>query len=215
MVASDVTSHAAKVYLNDASQVVFTNSILLPFLAEASLELEQELRANEIAFQKRASIDIEVDIGDVELPQYPTDFIEPIALFQKTRDAADTEYREVEKVEWEPITPSAEKIIAWAFRNGKIYFPAPTTNLDVRLHYVGGLTAILTTGSTVDIEHSKSYLAARLAQLAFKHLVNNPNKADGMSYDVEIVKDMLIRSMLKVNQDVSRVRRIAYNRRGR
>ena len=213
MIASDVTSLAAKAYLNDSAQATFTDAVLLPCLEVAVLNLENEFRVNGIAFEKRISIDISVTSdSSTELPEYPVDFIEPIKLYE--RDAgSDDKWILMNEEEWEPDVTPGSLLVYWAFRNGLIYFPGCTTDRDVRLYYKGTLTKPTTASSVIDIIESKGYLAVRTAQVAMKNIANNSTRAVELEVDVQEEKDLLLRAMINNGQQVASGRKRSYKGR--
>lgn len=210
MVASDVTSHAAKAFLNDAAQALWTDAILLPYLAQAALELESHFRVNEIPVQVRVGVTLEAEAADTEFDEYPVDFIEPISIKERLNDTTiwSEDIEEVDDVD--PNATLFDGIVMWCFRNNKIYFNPPLTAREVRLLYIGSITAIASTGSTIDLTTSKSFLAARTAQLAAKNGGNNPTKADALQPDVDEARDLLVRGLVKNNQTAGAGRRKAY-----
>lgn len=214
MTAAEVTQHAAKVYLNDAAQALFTDAVLLPYVAQAALEFEGHCRVNEIPLEVRVSNIVTVEIGDTELDEYPVDFIEPLSLKERPLGSSDSWSRDITEVQdVDPNAITSDSVNQWAFRNNKIYINPPTTDREIRLLYVGSLTAITTTGSTVDLISAKSFLAARAAQLCAKNGGNNPTKAAEMQPDVDEAKDLLIRGLVKNNQTSGAGRRGAYKGR--
>lgn len=214
MTAQDISQHAAKVYLNDAAQALFTDTVLIPHVAQAALEFESHCRVNEIPLEVRVGVVISVEIGDTELDELPTDFIEPVSLRERPLGSSDSWSNNITEVD--DIDPNAllfQSINQWAFRNNKIYINPPLTDREVRLLYVGSLTAVTIPGSTIDLIQSKSFLAVRAAQLAAKFTGNNPTKAGDMQPDVDEAKDLLIRGLVKNNQNSGAARRRGYSKR--
>lgn len=214
MTAQDVTQHAAKVYLNDAAQALFTDAVLLPHVKQAALEFESHCRVNEIPVEFRVAITISVEIGDTELDEYPVDFIEPIDLKERALGSSDRWSNNITEVD--DVDPNANyynSINQWAFRNNKIYINPPLADREVRLTYIGSLTSVTATGSTIDLSESLSFLAARTAQLAAKFNGNNVTKANEMQPDVDEARDLLVRGLVKNNQTAGAGRRMAYKRR--
>lgn len=214
MTALEITQHAAKVWLNDAAQALWTDAVLLPCVAQAALEFEQHCRVNEISIEVRVGITINVAIGDTSLSQLPVDIIEPISLKERAQGSSDSWSNNISEVQ--DIDPNAtlyQSINQWAFRNSLIYINPPLTIREVRLFYIGSLTAITATGSTIDLTSSKSFLAVRAAQIAAKNLGQNPTKAMAMQSDVDEAKDLLIRGLVKNTQTSGAGRHKAYRKR--
>lgn len=215
MLASEVLTHAAKVYLNDSAQVTWTNVVLLPMLTQAVLELEGVLRVNGIDYQRKVTaLPIDVAIDAVTLAQYPTDFISPIEL----RERADLSTGEWSDpiTEVEDIDPNIQNetgIICWAFVNNLINFNPPQTAREILLTYTASLTSVTAVSSIIDIPQSKSYLAVKTAELAARNIGNNPTKADALVGKVGVEEDKLIAAMVKDDQGVGGTRRKGYRSR--
>lgn len=209
MTAATVLAQSA-VLLNDPAQSTWTNTVLLPCLTKAGEELEQHFEVNEIPIQKQVSIVINVDTGDTELDEYPTDFVEPISLWEHTENSTE-DYVKVREVEFIDMNmDDTDQIVQWAYRNGKIYINPPTTDRDIKLYYVRSMAPLDTTGATVEVQQAKNFLAARTAQIAAANIGNNPSKAASLEEDVTTCLDRLIRRMLKNKQGVGGARRIGY-----
>lgn len=209
MTAATVLAQSA-VLLNDPAQSTWTNTVLLPCLTKAGEELEQHFEVNEIPIQKQVSIVIEVTTADTELAQLPTDMVEPIHLWERTDDSTE-DWIKVREVEFIDMNMNdTNQIVQWAYRNGKIYINSPTTDREVKLDYVRSMTALDSTGATVEVQQAKNFLAARTAQIAAANIGNNPSKAASLEEDVTTCLDRLIRRMLKNKQGVGGARRIGY-----
>lgn len=207
MVASEVTAQAA-VLLNDASQGFWTNTVLIPCLTKANEELEMELEINQVPLLKQKSSPVtSVEIGDTQLDEYPTDFVEPIALYERVLSSSD-DWVEVEEVEWvDPNNLTSSEIVEWAFRDNKIYINPPQTDREIYLDYVRKLTPLTATNSVVEIIQSKIWLAVRTAQIAALNIGHNKSKADSLQPEADIALDRLVRRLINNAQGVSGSRR--------
>jgi hypothetical protein len=210
MIASDVLAQTA-VLLNDASQAVWTNTVLLPCLTKASEELERLLEANQITILDQVeSPVVSVEVGDTELDEYPTDLIQPITLYERRLSSSDdwVEVTQVKKIDKNLDNESS--VIEWCWRNLKIYINPPTTDREVYLDYTRSLTAVSVAGSTIEIRQSKTWLAVRTAQIAAANLGNNPTKAESLNGDLEEAKDLLLRTLVNNTSSVEGARRRPY-----
>src|SRR6185295_10329489 len=164
MIASEVTKQAA-VLLNDPSQVIWTDIVLLPVLAKANEELEQLLEINEVPLQKQTSAAILVPHGIAEIDQ-PTDFVEALDLRERVKggDVWGEEIREVDFID--PNNTLSANINEWCYRDARILVNPPTTDREVLLNFIRKLTPLDTAGASVEIYQAKPWLAARTAQIA-------------------------------------------------
>jgi hypothetical protein len=214
MLASEVLTHSAKVYLNDSAQASWTNTVLLPMLTEASLRLEGLLRLHGIPFIQKRAATIDVAALATSIAQNPTDFIEPISLREREQDSTNDWSDYLDEVD--SIDPNIDdqiSIICWEFRGSTIYINPPTTAREVLLEYNGGLTAISAVGSTIDLPQAKSYLAALTAELGAYNIGNNPTKGDSIAIQRKTEEEVLLSNMLKNSQGVGGVRRKGYRSR--
>jgi hypothetical protein len=211
MIASEITEQAAKVYLNDSLQALWSNTVLLPVLVAANEELQALFDINEIPVIIEDSSPVtSVESGDTELDEYPTDLLLPLKLFERTLDSDEEwiEVREVEKVD--PNNSNSQQIIEWAYHNNKIYINPPTTDREIYLEYKRTLTALSAAGSTVELPAAKAFLSVRTAQIAAKNIGNNPTKAAELEPDVRRAEHRLIQSLVKNKQGVGGARRKGY-----
>lgn len=210
MLASEVTAQAA-LLLNDPSQLLWTNTKLLPCLTKANEELELELEIYQIPVQRQVASPVtSVEIGDTELDEYPTDFIEPIKMFERALGSSDGwgEVKEFSDVDAN-LTTNA-RIIQWTYRNLKIYINPPTSDREIYLLYTRGLTAVTVAGSTIEVPQAKTYLSARTAQIAALNLGNSPTKSMSLQPDVDKSLDRILRRLGKNKQGVGGSRRKPY-----
>lgn len=210
VLASAVMALSA-VKLNDASQAIWTNGVLLPCLQSAYDELETLLNIAEAPIQKKRSAVITVEIGDVELDEYPADFIEPIKMEERALGSTEL-FVPMTETEWDVNTLPGPYLRWWDWRDNKILFLGATTDRDVRLYYTRSLTPLSSASINIEIPQAKNFLAARTAQIAAKDIGNMPTKAEEFEKDVEEAKDKLIRRLVKNKQGLG-VRRMGY--RGR
>ena len=208
VLASAVMLESAAVYLNDAAQADWTNTVLLPLLKKANIEMGQEFRVNGIDTLKKAQSPVtSVEIDDTELDEYPSDFVEPISLFERTLSSSEYWGSPITRVDnVDKDIRLSQSIIQWSWQNNKIYINPPQTNRETYLVYIRNITAIADASTAIEFDECKTFLAARTAQLAYLGLGNNATRATELSDEVERSKDRLIRYMLN-NQQGLGVRR--------
>lgn len=213
--ASAVLAQAA-LLLNDPSQVTWTNTILLPCLIKANEELEQEMGIHQLATQKEESSPVvSVEIGDTQLDELPTDIIQPITLFERTLNSSE-DWVEVDEAAWiDKNLRTSSQIVQWSWRKGIVFINPPQTDREVYLRYLRSINPIASVSSNLELDQSKGFLAARTAQIAARDLGNAPGKADSLEPDVVVLRDKLIRRLLKKQQGISGVRRRAFKGRSR
>lgn len=214
--AGTVMTRAAS-HLNDSAQIVYTSAVLLPYFNSALDELEQELAVFELTPLKIDSAEISVEIGDLSLDAMPTDFVEAISLVERplNSDGLWVEVKEVSDIDNNLIAQPAEAVIQWTIRNTSILINPPSSDREVILKYVKGLTTASGAATIVDIETSRHFLALVTARNTATDNGNSPSKGATFEDRITRARDRLIRRLQKENQSVMGVRRRPYTgRRG-
>ncbi len=212
--AGSVMLRAASM-LNDSSQLVYTNAVLLPYLNAALDEVEAELSVYEVNSLVTDSLVIDVDIDDDELGSMPSDFVDVISLMERTRDS-DDDWREVtETVDINRNLTTATAIEQWSLRNVTIKINPPQSDREVLLNYIKGLTTAAGAATAVDIEVSRHLLALITARNTATDNGNSPTKGASFDRRITLANDRLVRRLQKGNQTVAGVRRQPYTGRNR
>jgi len=206
-----ITDVGAK--LNDPSLSVYTSIVQLPFVGMANRELQILLELNGIPLLKDRSAAIAVAAGILELTNYPSDFIEPISLGERTAGSTD-QFVDMAEVEWAPDENQTEWLRYWVFQDGVIRFLGALVDREVKLKYRRTLNPLTVEGSNVEIADAQPWLVARTAQMVEQDVMNSPTKASLREPEVIRAKDDLIRKLLKNTQALG-VRRRPYKGSGR
>lgn len=206
LLASEVLDEARKVYLNDPDAEKFDNTALLPLLSKAYDELQNELNINTAKEVEEVSSLISVLAASTTLT-LPSDYVSPIKLEERPAGSSES-FIEVDKISELPDQEAArEEISYWIDRENEIKLGAPTTNREVRFTYVKSLTPITGTGTSIPIIGSKTFLAARTAELAARFVGHNTTLSMQIAVDSENAKSLLTRTSVKNSQRFSVRRR--------
>lgn len=163
LTAADILDEATKVYLNDSAKTRWTDVVLLPYLKSAILELQAELEDNDLPPIREISAVIPVPVSTLELT-LPVDFVFPIKLVERRPN--ETDWREMEEVEWEPTDESKDRIGYWSFREGKVKLRGSSAIAQVQLKYLRTLSQVDSVNSIIEVPNAKGFLAARTSALA-------------------------------------------------
>lgn len=212
--AGTVITRAAA-HLNDPSQLSYTTAVLLPFLNMAIDELGEELGVYELSPLKKDSITILIDSGDVQLDEMPVDFVEAIRLLERAQGSSDRwrEVTEVAEIDDNFSVDTSTEILQWTIRNTTIRINPPSSDREVQLEYIHGLTEAGSADTAIDIEISRRFLALVTARNAARDLGNAPNKAASFEPDIDRARDRLTRRLQKNSQSTMGVRRRPYTGR--
>lgn len=215
--AGDVMDESASL-LNDVAKKLFTYTAQLPYLKRANESLENLLIACGVSVQRRSGVTLTVPASTTTIDlglnvNYPSDMLLPINLWEKTD--AGSRFNLMTEQEWEPdITPTSE-LSLWSFRDNTIYTPGVTTQRLVKIDYWRQLSAVTSSGSNEEIGGSKTYLAAKTAELCARYIGQNGEVADSLlSIEVVPAQDLLERIYIK-NSQGTRSRRRPFRRPGR
>lgn len=184
----------ARVFLNDTGGQLYTNAVLLPLLQVANEELGNKFLIHGIPVQKEIDTYKTITAGDTTYTPLPDDFITPVNLWQRPINQ-DVDFSLMVRKVWEPATTYDATVLGvWDWRNQEIIFQPASVNVQVRLDYNKMLTEITTAGDTLEVIGSLNYLAYKTAELAARHIGENPIKAAEMKEeansalaDIEII----------------------------
>lgn len=205
MIASEVTAEAA-VLLNDASQTLWTNTVLLPFLSKANDELERELQLNGIETIIKVTTDVAVNTGVLTISA-PADMFLPLTMYEKAATGTE-KYQLMTRIQHLPDIQQTNSLDYWVYETDLFKFVGALTNRLVRLEYIRFVTTITAAGTTIDIgKAAKTALAARTAELAAGYIGENPERAAVLHDDAETAKSIYIRLCSKNMQGLGTRRR--------
>lgn len=212
--ASQVLS-TAKSLLNDPNGNIYPDDKVIPLVQKAYGELQIKMMLNGLPVLKEQSAVVQVNIGTVVLGDgsgLPSDFIYPIELSEKARNSS-LQYEKMEELEWEPDQLATTKLLYWNWREEELKFLGATTDRDVRIRYMKGLTRVTATSTPISINNAETFLSARTAELAAFHLGSNPTRAAALAPDAKEALDNLIALLTRRQQGLPVRRRVNRYRR--
>lgn len=141
--------------LGDSSTDVWTDAILLPFIARAYRKCARVLRATGMGVMRKESTAISLLSTDTALtrgvaPLFPADMLRPIEIREKPTGSTTYTVMRCQQgfLTDAAATPAREY---WDWREDKIVFRASTVAATVQLQYEAELTALAGNGSTIEI----------------------------------------------------------------
>lgn len=213
VIASDVMNEARKVYLNDASATLYTNTVLLPFVQSAYADLASDLMLNGLQPLREISAVIDVAAGATSL-NLPADFLTPIILRERLADSAE-DWTDMVELSFEPaITQQGTTLDYWVYREDGIKFVGATTAREVLLYYYKSLATLSSDNSVIAILGAEDYLAARAAELAAKYIGMNPSLGEMIGKEAADASSKIVRRLTKANQALP-TRRLPYKYRSK
>lgn len=205
----------AKVLLNDPSGNIYPDDKVLPLLQKAYAELQTKMMLNGLPVLKEQSTALTVVAGTLNLADgagLPSDLVYPIELAERAQSSGAI-YQQMDETDWEVDTPQSESLLYWNWREEEIKFLGATTNREVRIRYMKGLTRITATTTPIAVNNATTFLAARCAAIAAFVLGSNPTRADGLNGDAQSALTDLIAILVKRGQGLGIRRRVNRYRR--
>lgn len=211
LTAGDVADQAAAI-LNDSAKTLYTFAAQLPYLKKANEDLELLMVAAGVSVQRQTSAVLPVPSSSIDISiAPPQDMFVPIRVWERLSGSTDL-FVLMDEKDWEPEILATQSLIFWAFRNNRIYFPPVSSNREIRIDYWRQLIPVSKESSTEEILLSKTYLAARTAELCARYVGENTDRADEIR-DNEVLqaKDGVERVYIK-NDQGNRTRRRRFMR---
>lgn len=206
MLASEVMDQAASI-LNDTALSLYTYAVQTPYLKQATEVLQKRLAVFGIQVERVVSASISV-AANATYVTLPADFLLPVSLQERNVGENDDQWVDMDERAWEPITEPIAYIEYWSFRNNRVYIRECSVAKEVRMKYIRTLTAISSSNSTVDVDASKNYLAAKTAELCARYIGQNSDLANEIAgREVEACEDDLLRMYVLQGQSANRGRR--------
>jgi len=215
----------ARSLVNDASGVVFTDTVLMPFLNSAYRGLQRELAENGVTVLM-AQIDISLpldpvsglapnppQISDVTSPQLPVDLLAPHALWEMATNSTDI-FIPMEKITGGmPNLQASPYLRIWEWREDRVNLIGATQPITVRLRYEKALPLLVLGTDPVQIRSATDPLAYATAAMAARSRGARALAAD-MQTAAQMAVEKLIERYVRPEQAKARRRRpYGYRRR--
>jgi hypothetical protein len=215
----------ARSLVNDASGVVFTDTVLMPLLNSAYRALQRELAENGVTvLMSQIDINLPLDpvsglapnppqISDVTSPQLPVDLLAPHALWEIATNSADI-YIPMEKMTGGlPNLQASPYLRIWEWREDRINLIGATQPVTVRVRYEKALPMLVLGTDPIQIRSATDPLAYATAAMAARSRGARALAAD-MAVAAQMVTEKLIERYVRPEQAKARRRRpYGYRRR--
>ena len=191
VLASDVMADMAAL-LGDIEQDVFTNTVLLPYLQQASDDLQERLLAVSAASKINTRSDnITIPAGLTSLASLlPDDIIDPISVHVQDPTNPNS-YTKIDPDRWERgessfiNTEPVDRIVAWTWRENDIYFNECSIDQVIFIRYRRSLTRPTGNNSGIDFPRTRLFLCHQAASLAAEFKGENPTRAASLERKAE------------------------------
>jgi hypothetical protein len=217
LLAGDIYSEA-RIFLNDASGTLYTDTVILPFMKRARDELMMILAQNEAGLVQEISSPIAITAGVLSVPMPApaagrsggfevTDILVPTKVVERAQGASNDLFLEMEEKSWEPDEIKSTTLRYWVWRGDGIQLLGATTNREVKIYYTRIIIPIITSFATIEPQLAKCYLSARLASMLAGFLGENLPRAKLLNDEANIWLRKLLAITTKNRQGLPARRR--------
>lgn len=206
---NDIVDEAAAL-LNDPTQKMYTDTILLPYVKRAFQDLQLQLHLEQVQVLNEISTVQTVNAGAVTYPSLPSDLIQPSKMEERAAGSSNSFTPMYEK-QWEPNTTPGTELRYWTWREQAINFIGATVSREVKLYYLKQLTAIVDVNSIIPVNFCQPFMASRTAYYAAAFAGENPTKAKMLKDDADEAFEKLLTMEANRRQSMP-VRRIPASR---
>jgi hypothetical protein len=157
----------ARTLLNDDGALVWHDSILMPKLKQAHIELVEKFALNGIPVQRKMTTAITVLAGATDLGvNLPLDIIEPSKMSEMAIGDTISNTLPMTEVDYIPDLEKQQNLRYWAWINETIQLLGALSDRIVHLYYIKSLTSPRSLSDALGIKMSESFLGPRVAALA-------------------------------------------------
>lgn len=214
LIVSDITPQVG-VRLNDASQLVYTNAVQLPFVKDAWEELKLELNLSGALVSKEVtSTTLNFLIGQTSFSAaniLPADLLEPYDVFERLKGSSDL-FLPLKRVSWEPNILPTDSLHFYDWRKQDIKTIGALTDREVKIRYQMALIDITSVGDSLNVNYCKLFMINKTASLVARFIANMPTRAKELKDDAQVCLDKLSMINAKSKQG-TRTRRKPYRTR--
>lgn len=227
LIAGTVMDMSASL-MNDTAKSIYTYVAQLPYLKLALQELRELFEQNSVAVTQTTTSPIlqmtalstgPTDITFTSSPALPTDLIEPLQVWERTRGI-------------DPFIPMTRKDFLphnlegsptsfygyFQWDSQKITVPACTSNIDIKIDYIKELfQSIVDNTSSIGVINAETFLAYRTAALCAEFIERNLVSSQGLNSYAILAQDRALGISSKSKQTIQTRRkpfRASFKRRG-
>lgn len=155
----------ARTMLNDDAANLWSDTVLMPKLAQAHRELQAMLKLAAAPVMRVISGDLPVAISATTVTN-PADMVEPIRLWERLNGDPVTAKVQMTESDPLPIQAVASSLIYWQWMGEIILFIGASTNRFVNIQYWRSLPVPTANTDLLGFINAELYLAPRTAALA-------------------------------------------------
>jgi hypothetical protein len=199
--------------MNDQTRAVYTNTVQLPYFKMAYAELADELKDNNVPISNRTSVGLPItqgmiDIGGPTGPPLPIDFIEPLALWERTAGTTN-DFMLMDRRQFLPKTSTLTSFLqVWTYINQIITLLGTNGDIEVKIDYVGDPFAnIVNENSLILVHNAENFLKYRNAALCAEFIGEDESRASSLNNNAGRELETLLNIAIKSEQSIYTRRR--------
>jgi hypothetical protein len=164
-VQASVVLTTARTLLNDDGATVWTDTALLPKLAQAHRELQAKLKLASVPVMK-SEFTATITANSTTIASPPTDLREPIRIWEKLPSDPVSNYLLMTEQEILPNIVPVATLGYWSWKDEVITFIGATVDRFIRMQYWRTIAIPASNTDPVGFIDAELYLAPRVAALA-------------------------------------------------
>lgn len=202
---------AASAHLNDVAKTKYTYAVQIPYLNTALRELEENFALDDVPVTKTLSAQLTIPIGNdisrVSTPALPSNFIEPIKVWEQINGAGFVPLTKVNTLIPDAnITVNQFSVFTWD--GGKIGLPIANGAIVVLLEYVGALFIPITASTDlIGVTNCQTFLEYRTAGLCAKDIDEDDARSNDLNGYAGIALERALGISVKGRQNIVTRRR--------
>lgn len=199
--------------MNDQTRAVYTNDVQTPYFKMAYDELKQELEDNGIPIVNFTTAGLEIesgmkDIGGPTGPALPIDFIEPLALWERT-SGTENDFMLMDRRQFLPKTQVLTAFLqVWEYSRQFIQLLGANGDIEVKIDYIGDPLANFVNENTLIKAHNVvNFLKFRTGELCSRFIGEDEDRAMLLMDKAAEAKDLMLSISIKPGQHIYTRRR--------
>lgn len=221
--AGDVMS-AVRALLNDNAGQYYNNTVQIPYMNMAVLELREYLELSNSPVTNYSDTVLVIPanttvINYVTTPALPQDLVDIRQMWY--RPTGDGPFVPLTRRDFLPHWLDGQDLYSflfWAWYDNAVHIPSSSQINDLKLDYIKQIAEIVDENSQLSLINAQSFLNFRTAALLCRYVKNDVEKAQDMDVNAQTALDRLIGIESKGRQAITTRRRPfrqGYKNRGR
>jgi hypothetical protein len=210
--------------LNDTAGQVYNNTVQVPYINMAMLELREYLELSNSPVTNFSDTVLTIPAGTtlinyITTPALPQDLVDIRQVW--FRSTGQGPYVPLTKRDFLPHWLDGQDLYSflfWAWYDNAIHLPSSSQINDLKLDYIKEIAEVVDANSQISLINGQSFLNYRTAALLCRYVKNDTEKAEDMDVNAQTSLDRTIGIESKGRQAITTRRRPfrqAYKNRGR